>query len=245
MATSSTLRRYRRDYYSQNGEDGIIEEVLKRLGITCGYCVEFGAWDGRHLSNTYHLVDAHDWRGLYIEADPVKYSELLQNEMVLAGRVTPVNAYVSVSGSDTLDEILVRNDVPADFDLLSIDVDGLDLDIWESLTQHRPKIVIVEVDSYVEPDVARVQPDGRPERSFANMLWLGRRKRYTLICHTGNMIFVVDELIEKLGLDDELADPESLFCDRWVREKRNPLIRFRNRLIGFVKNKLAGRRRPI
>ena len=28
-----TLLRYRNDYYSQNGEDGVIEEIQRRMGI--------------------------------------------------------------------------------------------------------------------------------------------------------------------------------------------------------------------
>jgi len=42
-----TLLRYRKDYYSQNGEDGVIEEILKRIGIKQGYFVDVGAWDGK------------------------------------------------------------------------------------------------------------------------------------------------------------------------------------------------------
>ena len=35
---------YKKNVYSQNGEDGIIEEILKRFNITSGWVCEFGAW---------------------------------------------------------------------------------------------------------------------------------------------------------------------------------------------------------
>jgi hypothetical protein len=46
---------YEKNITSQFGEDGIIEEVLNRIGIENASCVEFGAWDGKHFSNTWQL----------------------------------------------------------------------------------------------------------------------------------------------------------------------------------------------
>ena len=52
---------YAKDYTSQNGEDGIIEKIfniLPSLDDSTNYrtCVDVGAWDGKHLSNTYSLL---------------------------------------------------------------------------------------------------------------------------------------------------------------------------------------------
>jgi len=54
--TNLFYKTYAKNVHSQNGEDGIIEEILKRLDIKNGYVCEFGAWDGIHLSNTFNLV---------------------------------------------------------------------------------------------------------------------------------------------------------------------------------------------
>jgi hypothetical protein len=233
LMKSKSLYQYRKNYYSQNGEDGIIREILKRLDIKNGFCIEFGAWDGKHLSNTYYLVEICGWKGLYIEGDPNKFADLLKNTMVLAGKIIPVNAYVGLKGESLLDCIIAKYNVQENFDLLSIDIDSYDLDIWKSVTKFRPKVVIIEIDSDIEPTLSRILPDGRAERSFANMLKLGHQKGYSLVCHTGNMIFVVNELVDKLNMAQELSDPNKLFCDRWIREKNSRLIRFSNRILGF------------
>ena len=48
---------FKKNVYSQNGEDGILEEILKKLDLRKnGWCCEFGAWDGKRGSNTFNLV---------------------------------------------------------------------------------------------------------------------------------------------------------------------------------------------
>ena len=43
--------------------------ISHRLGIGRGTLVEFGAWDGRHLSNTCHLVESRGYSAVLIEGD--------------------------------------------------------------------------------------------------------------------------------------------------------------------------------
>jgi hypothetical protein len=53
----SPLLKYQSNVTSQNGEDGIIQHIFKVLPPAQNrYCVEFGAWDGMHLSNCFNLV---------------------------------------------------------------------------------------------------------------------------------------------------------------------------------------------
>ena len=67
----------RKNIYSQNGEDGVISSILAQIGTNSPencWCVEFGAWDGKHLSNTFALVE-RGWNAVYIEGDEIKFQD--------------------------------------------------------------------------------------------------------------------------------------------------------------------------
>jgi hypothetical protein len=206
--------KYRRNIHSQTGEDGVIAELLKRLGISSGWCCEFGAWDGKHLSNTYALIE-QGWRGVFIEGDRAKASELEKTAAEHGGRLIPICAFVEPApGPTSLDSLLSGTPIPQEFDLLSIDVDSCDYQIWKGLTNYRPKIVVIEIDSKYEAGVEAIYTaEGMPRTtSFLSMLKLGQSKGYTLVCHTINMFFVRNDLMDKVGLPErDRLHPKRLF----------------------------------
>src|SRR4051812_36467635 len=60
------LLRYGFKVYSQCDEDGIIQEIFKRIGVVHRTFIEFGVETGIEC-NTAHLL-IQGWRGLWIEA---------------------------------------------------------------------------------------------------------------------------------------------------------------------------------
>src|SRR5262249_44479602 len=60
--------------YSQADEDGILEEILKRVDIPRGRFLEIGAGDGLE-NNTAYLL-AKGWEGVWVEADPKRYNPI-------------------------------------------------------------------------------------------------------------------------------------------------------------------------
>lgn len=208
----------KKNIYSQNGEDGVLEELLSKLNIQNGFAVEFGAWDGILYSNTFHLIRAKRWKGLYIEGDEERFQDLKKNEMVQAGAIKAVNAFIQPQGPHSLEAILTAHSVSKDFDILSIDIDGIDLYVWRSLESFKPKVVVIEINSSIDPTVTRILQNGCLERNFQNMLSIGKEKGYTLVIHTGNMIFVRNDLLPMLPPLPK--DPYTLFCTNWLKRKR-------------------------
>lgn len=219
------FNKYQSDIYSQNGEDGVIAEILKRLDLlhSGGWCVEFGAWDGKYLSNTFFLVERHGYCAVYIEGDSTRYKDLLKTAENFSN-IIPVNAFVErgqgQGQGNSLDDILRTSPVPEDFTILSIDIDSHDLDVWESLSHYSPIIVIIEINSSVLPGIIWRHSNKTPGNTFTATCNVGREKGYTLVCHTGNLIFVRNDQFQKLEFDERFIKyPELLFLynSAWLK----------------------------
>jgi hypothetical protein len=192
---------YSKNINSQYGEDGIIEEVLRRISSaieTNGWCVEFGAWDGRHLSNTYNLIYEKGFKAVLIEGDVIKYNALCEN--IPREDVFKVCDFVTFEGKSTLDNILKATPIPSDFDFLSIDIDGCDYYIFDSLKQYQPKIVCVEYNPSIPNEVEFIQPKNfeiKQGASAKSITTLANKKGYSLVAVTEcNLILVRNDLTE-------------------------------------------------
>ena len=187
------LNEYAGDVTSQHGEDGIIEKVLDVIGNNNKWCVEFGSWDGKHLSNTFNLINNKDYSAVLIEANARKFQELLKTYEGNA-KVVPINVFVGFEKENGLDSLLEATKIPADFDLLSIDIDGNDYHVWENVKRYQPKVVVIEFNPTIPNAVEFVQP--RHMRlsqgsSILSTVKLATVKGYELVAVTaGNAIFV-------------------------------------------------------
>lgn len=192
---------YRHNVYTQFGEDGIIDYLFKKLEISDGgTCCEFGAWDGKHLSNTFRLVKDHGFKALYIEGDSVKYRDLIKTCEEYSN-IIPVCDMVS----DNLDAIFEKMNFPYDIDLLSIDVDSIDYEIWRDTHKVNPKVVIIEPDNKVPSWIKKPVYDPTLGANYWILTELGNKKGYTLVCNTSNLIFVRNDLVrDTIEIDDRL-----------------------------------------
>lgn len=154
---SDWLSLSRKNVMSQSGEDGVTGKIFDVIGETNKWCVEFGAGDGKLYSNTYNLLVNRGWSGVQIEADARKFEALTRTHKGNA-RVICLNASVSFECADAPENILLRTPVPKNFDLLSIDIDGNDYHIWDSLRRYTPRVVIVAFNHTIPPDIEFVQP---------------------------------------------------------------------------------------
>ena len=241
--------RFRVNYFSQNGEDGVLQKLIAELNLTPSdmWCVDVGAWDGVAYSNVYRFIEQNA-NAVMIEPSIVggvceSKFEKLKELPDRFPKVIPLNYAVipnslseeqrdgiisHLENADAecgkpretpllgkpLDEILSETNIPNDYDILNIDTDRCDHEIWAEHTGN-PKIVIIEIDSSLNPVSNELSNEGLA--SFSHSLELARKKGYSLICHTGNMIYVRDDLIERLSIPAELVNNIALFNRSWLR----------------------------
>jgi hypothetical protein len=191
------LAPYELKIFSQNGEDGILGEILRRGGIRSpGTFLEFGGEDGVEL-NCALLADVLGWRGTFIEADSHKH-HVLHRKYAPHPRVVTGHAMVVPETAESLFDTL---GVPTELDVLSIDIDGDDYWVWRALKRYTAKVVVIEINAHLDPKVALVQrPGDGPWQesdfygaSLEAVRLLGVHKGYRLV-HvdlTGNNAFFV------------------------------------------------------
>ena len=193
------LNSKRNRFHSQWGEDGLLEYVLSKLPINDKQLVEFGAWDGEYLSNSFYLIQKFNYSALLIEMDTDRFQELSRN--MLPYQSVCLNLMVGYEGDSKLDTILAKTEIPIDFDLLSVDIDGNDYQVWEAMVIYKPKVVIIEINSSIFPGKVTINnPDNAFElfvsgSSITALNHLAQAKGYKMIANVGcNAIFVREEL---------------------------------------------------
>lgn len=194
------------EIYSQNGEEKLIQECLRRIPVLPKVCCEIGGNDGIWLSNTALLIK-NGWSGKFVEADFNLWQKCCSN-----WKGYPVKSQCSM-----VDETNINAFVQKDCSVLSIDTDGVDFRIFKALSVQVP-IVIVEIDSSIPPTSNEFNIEGGA--GYLPMVKLGIEKGYFLLCHTGNLIFV-DKKYRKLFKDiigDGIENYAEYFKTDWLRK---------------------------
>lgn len=234
---------YRKNIYSQNGEDGIIQKLIEELELKIKdmWVVDVGAFDGISYSNVRALIEQH-CNAVMVEPCTVggegepKYKEL-KKLPILFPKVITLNHFTKIKNKRLteqsieactnihkkyneefapdikyLDESLdCVKEFPFDYDILNIDIDSYDHAVWLEHTR-TPKIVIIEITSHIPPTTSSDQNN----ISFADSIVFGTHKGYSCVCHTGNMIFVRNDLLHKLSIPKDFINSLGLFQTNWL-----------------------------
>jgi hypothetical protein len=121
LLTPASLANFESKAFSQNGEDGILLEIFRRIGDGQRYAVEFGVDDGTECC-TRNLLVHHDWSGLLLEGSSIS-AEKARSLYSNCSTVRVVQAFVT---AENILEIFLSYGVPQSPDLLVVDVDGND-----------------------------------------------------------------------------------------------------------------------
>ncbi|MCE5307158.1 MAG: hypothetical protein LLG20_05915 [Acidobacteriales bacterium] len=183
----SDLRRlghFEHRVFSQNGEDGIIMEIFRRIGTTDRSFVEFGASDGSE-NNTVLLLTVCGWRGVWMDgdSDAVELAGRRFANEVNTGRLRIKRTFITAGN---IEGLFREMRVPQEFDLLSVDIDRNDYYVWKGIKDFRPRVVVIEYNPLFPPYLSWVVPYD------ANAMWDGTS-------HTGASLKALEELGSQKG----------------------------------------------
>jgi hypothetical protein len=156
-AAPRRLERHGRKVWSQCDEDGIIEEIFRRIGVAAHTFVEFGVSNGRECNTLKLLVEG--WRGLWMESSD-RLCETIRR--IFAARLAEGQLEVQQASvtAENIDRLLTASRVVAagELDLLSIDIDGNDYHVFEAIRCVRPRVLVIEYNGKFPPPMDVVQP---------------------------------------------------------------------------------------
>jgi hypothetical protein len=145
--------------YSQTDEDGIIQEIFRRIKTLNKTFIEIGVGDGKE-NNTIFLLLC-DWKGLWIEGSGANSKKCLGIQTKLNAsknekRLLLVNEMIDIN---TNFEFLIDfnrtfKTVDNEIDLLSIDIDSHDLEVCKKLlTRINPRVIVIEYNAKFPPPI--------------------------------------------------------------------------------------------
>lgn len=144
------LNRYEYEILSQCGEDGILEEIFKRIGTTNRFFVEFGAGNGVQNSTASLLLA--NWTGAWIEGDKGNCETIRQKyaPLLIRHRLRFSESFIT---AENIEELFSTLDIPETFDCLSIDLDGNDYWVWKAIEHYAPRVVVCEYNARYGPNL--------------------------------------------------------------------------------------------
>jgi hypothetical protein len=216
--------------FSQAGDDGIIQRLVRKVPIREQIFVEFGV--ANYLeSNTRFLLLKDNWSGLIIDASQRNIDFIKRDPIYMRHALRALCAFVKATNINRL----LEDNLPTNsIGLLSIDLDGNDYWIWKAIHSVEPAIVVTEYNFRFGPSRAVTVPyDENFRRARAHYshiyygaslkaLWiLAKEKGYDLVCCNsyGNNAFWVRKDRRPASLP--ALSPEEAYCPGKFRESRD------------------------
>lgn len=188
--------------YSQNNEDGIIDEIFQRIGVNSRKFIEIAAGDG--IENTTRLLLETGWGGIWIEGGEAEAECIshIARKPIEEGNLVLIKKMVTL---ENIDDLLVDqiNFVP---DYISVDIDYNTSHIWKKLIKFKPRVFCIEYNAHYPPSMNYEVPyknNGTWEgttffgASLKALENIGRENGYSLVCcdiFGINAFFIRDDL---------------------------------------------------
>ena len=208
-AEPGSLLSHEYSVYSQNGEDGILHEIFRRIGTTNRVFVEIGAGSG--LENCTAFLLTQGWSGYWLDGSAEFRQTLTTCSKAMRERICE---HVGILTKENVGGTLKELGVPTEIDLLSIDIDHNTYYVWQGTERYRPRVAVIEYNAILPADVdwqVEYRPDVGWSRnhnfgaSLKALEILGRGMGYSLVgCDFAgcNAFFVRDDLT-----GDRFAEP--------------------------------------
>ncbi len=216
--------------FSQWGEDGILQHLLRHVPIAKKVFVEFGV-ENYTESNTRYLLMNGNWAGLVIDGSPSNVEFIKHDDVYWRYNLKAECAFIT---RENINDLIRRNGISGEIGLLSVDIDGNDYWVWDAIDVVTPSVVVVEYNPRFGSERAVTVPYDpafvRTRAHYSNIYYgaslaalcrLAKRKGYSFVgCNTAGInAFFVRSGLKPIDLPE--LTPEEGFVRSQFRESRD------------------------
>ena len=142
--TSDSLNDYEFKIFSQWGDDGLIQYLIRNVRIENETFIEFGVGDYEE-SNTRFLLMNNNWSGFILDGSQKLVKEMFKRNWYWRYDIRAQAAFID---TDNINELLAGSGF-SNIGLLHIDLDGNDYHIFEKMDLSRlnPSLIVLEYNS--------------------------------------------------------------------------------------------------
>lgn len=224
LISSTDINDFEFKIFSQFGEDGMIQYLIKHVKVENKIFIEFGVEDYLE-SNTRFLMMNNNWQGFVMDGSDTAIKTLKNRNWYWKYNLTGKAVFID---KDNINELLANTGF-SNIGLLSIDLDGNDYHIFKeiNLSKINPSIIVLEYNSVFGKDRLITVPYdkyfNRTKAHYSNLFfgaslsalnYLALKKGYSLVgCNIAgtNAFFVRKDLLNEnvKELTSEIAFKES------------------------------------
>lgn len=229
MLNPKSFGEYEYQVYSQWGEDGLIQYLIRKVVVEQPIFIEFGV-ENYTESNTRFLLINNNWSGLVIDGADRNIQHIKNDPIYWRYNLKAEHAFID---RDNINSLIKKSGISGDVGLLSVDIDGNDYWVWDAINVVNPRIVICEYNSLWGDREAVTIPYSptfvRAESHVSNLYYgasilalthLANSKGYSLVGSNkagNNGFFVRNDLLSGLNV----VTPRAAWAQSQFRESRN------------------------
>jgi len=151
---TNNINDYELKIFSQFGEDGIIDYLIKSLKIEEKNFIEFGV-ENYEEANTRFLLESRNWSGLIFDSSKEHINFIKGKNYYWRQNLIAKCEFIT---SENINSLIQEHNGDREVGLLSIDVDGNDYWIWKAINGIIPKIVVIEYNARLGKKKSIVTP---------------------------------------------------------------------------------------
>lgn len=231
LINSKNINDYEFKIFSQFGDDGIIQYLIKNVEIKNNIFIEFGV-ENYMESNTRFLMMHNNWSGFVMDGSKEAMDSLTKRSWYWKYNLTQKAVFIN---KDNINGLLEGTGF-SDIGILHIDIDGNDYHILNEieLSKLNPSIIIMEYNSVFGKDRAITVPYDkdfiRTKQHYSNLYYgaslpalkyLANKKGYSLVgCNNAgnNSYFVRKDLLNEKIVELSI---DAAFKESKLRESRD------------------------